>query len=83
MDLAARLGMRRERVIRELIRTNMKEISDLGRLPAIPATSHDGSGAKQVNEYWLNEEQALLLCILSRTPAAKEARADVPSHAAA
>ena len=39
------------------------------------ATSHNGPGVREVQEHWLNEGQALTVCVLSRIEKAKEVRA--------
>ena len=64
-------------MIRELIKRNNVELERYGGLPCRTATSHDGPGARTVEEYWLNEEQALLICMKSEAPRAADARAEI------
>jgi len=68
LRLAERLGFERPRAIRQLIERNLADLETYGRLPRAVATSHDGSGARPVEEYWLNEGQVVRLCTLSKTP---------------
>jgi hypothetical protein len=76
LDLADRLGFERPRKIRELIERNISEIETLGPSPRRGAMVDIGSGAtRAVEEYWLNEEQALLVAILSKAPKAPAVRA--------
>lgn len=79
-DLAERLGFERPRVIRELIQRNIEEIEGFGRAPCRTALVEQamprgGMKAVEVHEYWLNEEQALLVSILSKAPNAPAVRA--------
>jgi hypothetical protein len=52
-------GLARSRTVREVIEANRDELLCYGELPVLTATSHYGAGARQVQEYWLNEEQSL------------------------
>lgn len=75
--LAVALGFDRPRKIRELIERNRAELERYGRLPHRGATSHDGPGARPVQEYWLNEAQALLICMKSDAPRAADVRQEI------
>jgi predicted DNA-binding protein len=76
IDIAERLGFERPRKIREIIERNIKEIEGFGPAPRHGAMVGVGSGAKrEVEEFWLNEEQALLVSVLSRAPNAPAVRA--------
>lgn len=75
-DLAAALGMARDRDIRPMIRDNVAELESFGILRAAAANS-DGGRGRPGTAYHLNEEQALLICMLSRTERAKQVRAEV------
>jgi hypothetical protein len=75
--LAEALEFERPRVIRELIKRNLAELERYARLPCHTATSHDGPGARPVEEYWLNEAQAILICMRSDAPRAAEVRAEI------
>lgn len=72
-DLAAQLGIKAERQIRELIKRNLSEIAEHGGV-----VQHDTlvSGNK-VKAFYLNEPQAVLISILSKTERAKQARSEV------
>lgn len=73
-DLAAALGMTDIHKVRPLIRANISELESFGGLSALRAES---SGGRPATAYHLNEEQALLICMLSRTERAKQVRAEV------
>lgn len=70
IDLADRLGFRRPRDIRKLIERNMAEISRFGTCATV---AHVVKG-NAVSEYWLNEEQGLLVAALSNADRAAEVR---------
>ena len=54
-------GLARPRSVRETIEANREELLCYGTLPLVTATLQTGNGAlKEVQEYWLNEEQALV-----------------------
>lgn len=57
LDIAERLGYERPRVIRELIERNRTELETFGSL----AVRHGKSRGQEFTEYWLTEEQALLV----------------------
>ncbi len=70
LDIAERLGFRRPRKIRELIERNIAELKAFGPL----ALQRGKSRGQEFNEYWLSEEQALLVAALSdadRAPAVR------------
>lgn len=71
--VAKRLGFKRPRAIRQLIDANKEELETYGSI----ATAHGAYRGKQFTTYFLNEEQALLLCMFSRTENAKEARKNI------
>ena len=73
LRLAEALGFDRPRVIRELIERNRPEIEGYGGLPC--RTANPGAlGGRPGREYHLNEPQALLICMFSRTPNAAAVR---------
>lgn len=76
LEIAARLGFSQPRDIRALIKRNIKEIEQFGaaRRRAALLTRPQG-GTVEVQEYWLNEEQALLTAVLSDAPNAPAVRA--------
>jgi prophage antirepressor-like protein len=77
--LAERLGFDRVRKIRELIRRNMDELEVYGRVsPHGGAKPPKGSqGGRPEEGFYLNEPQALLICMFSRTEKAAEVRRQV------
>jgi len=73
-DLALSLGMLRPNMIRtNLIVPSRAELEGFGPLACVASKSR----GQEFTSYYLNEEQALLVCILSRTDKAKEVRASV------
>lgn len=75
IDLAERLGFDRPRKIRDLIKANIEELQAHGILPSSGAKSRDAHGRGRPGlEYWLNEPQALLVCMFSRTANAARVR---------
>lgn len=83
IDLAERAGMAQPRNVRALIRANMEELQEHGRIVErtrrVRSGSLAGSGAqeREVAEFWLNESQACALVMLLRTPKARELRVAV------
>ena len=71
LDLAERLGFDRPRDIRKLIERNRNEIEGLGTCATVAQVVR-GNPTKEV---YLNEDQALLVAVLSNTPAARLVRA--------
>jgi hypothetical protein len=71
VELAERLGFERPLDIRELIRRNDLELRSFGSFPF----RTEKSGGRPGVAFFLNEEQSLLVAILSRAPRAKEVRA--------
>jgi len=79
-DLGRRLGFSRDRVVRDLIKRHLPELETHGLAPRIAAPIVSGKGRVQhVQEYWLNEAQALLICMFSETAQAAEVRRQVIS----
>lgn len=72
-ELAAALGMARPADIRELIHRNTEELQGFGIIPC--RTENTGKRGHPGKAYYLNEEQALLVAMFSRTEKAKEVRA--------
>lgn len=72
-DLAEALGMKRPRVIRELIERNREELEVFGSLPC--HTANPGpQGGRPSKAFYLNEDQAVHVVGLSRTPKGRELR---------
>jgi hypothetical protein len=60
LDIADRLGFERSRDIRKLIERNLPELETFGVCATVAQTSGE-KGGRPSTEYWLNEEQALLI----------------------
>lgn len=73
LRLAERLGFKRPRVVRELIERNLEELEMHGS----SAVRHGAYRGRPTTEYWLNEAQALLVCMFARTPGAAAIRREV------
>lgn len=74
LDIGKRLGLSRARDIRQLIERNKEELEGFGPVcGTAPQTSP--KGGRPSIEYWLNEEQALLVSTLSNAPNAPAVRA--------
>lgn len=74
LDLGERLGFARPRDIRKIIDRNLPEIERFGFCATV-AQNHEGGRGRPTAEYLLNEEQALLVAVLSNAPRAPEVRA--------
>ena len=73
LRLAGRLQFERPRAIRHLIERNLAELEKYGSLPRHVAVIEAGKGAQhRVAEYWLNEDQAVLITMRSDPPVAEE-----------
>jgi hypothetical protein len=70
LTLAEHLGFTRPRTIRQLIERNGSELERYG----VIAARYSDYQNRQFIEYWLNESQALLVCLFSRTERAAEVR---------
>jgi hypothetical protein len=70
LTLAEHLGFTRPRTIRQLIERSMAELESYGLIAARCSAYRN----RQYTEYWLNETQALVVCVLSRTERAAEVR---------
>ena len=68
--VAERLGFTRPRAVRQLIERSKTELESYGFI----ATRCGAYRNRQFTEYWLNEAQALLVCVLSRTEEAAKVR---------
>jgi hypothetical protein len=72
------LGFDRPRAVRQLIERNREELLTYGQLVQREARAEVGKGAtRAVSEFWLNEAQALLICMFARTATAAEVRRQV------
>lgn len=76
--LAERLGFGQARDVRKLIKSRKKELEGYGVLRHRAAKSNDPRGrGRPALEYYLNEEQALILCMVSEAPRAIEVRREI------
>lgn len=75
LELAERLGFERPRNIRQLIERNLEELERYGRCCTVQRRPEEGG--HEVTEYWPNEQQALLVCIMSKTPRAADVRQEI------
>jgi hypothetical protein len=69
LRLAERLEFARPRDIRQLIERNREELERHGGL-RYGAANPGSQGGRPSTEYWLNEAQAVLLCMRSDAPRA-------------
>jgi hypothetical protein len=81
VELAEKLGSPL-RALRRLIAANTEELNDYGVLPlngglAAGSGDHGQGGRPSRGCYWLNREQALLLCTWSQAPKARAIRAEI------
>jgi hypothetical protein len=86
LELAEWLGFERQRDIRQLIERNLEELGTHGGVVVAPigggglrygAANPPRKGGRPGLEYWLNEQQALLICMFSRTAEAAAVRKQV------
>jgi len=80
-DLADRLGYKQPRMVRKLIGRLIEigEISDVLQRSTVERYESRPNcwQEREVQEYWLTEEQALFVCMASKTQAAMQARKEV------
>lgn len=76
MRVAEALGFGQPRDIRKLIERNRTELGSHGEVCATVAQTTP-NGGRPGNEYWLNEPQAVLICMFSRTDKAAEVRREI------
>lgn len=76
LHLADALGFEQLRDIRKLIARNFQEMKSLGKVCATVAQTLP-QGGRPGTEYYLNEAQALLICMFARTERAAEVRKQV------
>lgn len=76
LRIAERLEFERSRNIRELIERNSEELKRYGGLPCHRANPGP-LGGRPSEEYFLNEPQALLICMRSETPRAADVREEL------
>lgn len=73
--IGERLGYERPRDVRKVIEKNIEELEAHGLARQLGAPIISGKGRETiVQEYWLNEAQALLICMFARTDTAVQVR---------
>lgn len=86
IDIATRAGLAQPRKVRGIIERNLEELGAHGAVMMraqcariIKSGGNGGGGIEErtVNEYWLNEPQAMALIALMRTPAARKLRIEM------
>ena len=75
--LGVALGFSRAVKIKDIIERNKDELQSFGAFPQIGETMKCGCVTRQVKTYYLNEPQALLLCMFSRTARAAQVRKEL------
>jgi hypothetical protein len=74
LELAARAGLKDVHTVRRVIARNAEELAAHGTLSAFSARQPENGRGRPGAEYWLNEDQAVALVALMRTPLAREVR---------
>ena len=75
--LGERLGLAQPLNIRNVIESNRDELCNFGTFHAVRETRKVGCVNRKVKTYYLNEAQALLLCMFSRTAKAAQVRKEL------
>lgn len=75
--LGERLGLAQPLNIRNVIESNKDELCNFGTFHAVRETKKVGCVKRKITEYYLNEAQALLLCMFSRTAKAAQVRKEL------
>lgn len=76
LKLAEALDFSQTYDIRKLINRNIDELNSHGEVFATMAKT-PSTGGRPTQEYWLNEAQALLICMFSRTDKAADGRTEI------
>jgi hypothetical protein len=76
LKISERLGFWRDLDIRKIIKRNDVELSRYGVLATVAKTSGE-KGGRPTTEYYLNEAQALLICMKSDTEKAADVREQI------
>ncbi len=76
--LGEKLGFSRPRAIRQIIERNLEELRGFGKCaPQAVAGSIANGAQREVSEYWLNESQAIYVCMRSRAKNSTEIRKEI------
>lgn len=74
LEIAQCAGVARPRDVRTVIDRNWEELSAHGEIRVCGYQPQTSEGGRPGREYWLNEDQAVALVALMRTPKARELR---------
>jgi len=77
LRLSETLGFSRPQNIRKVVRRNVKELATHGDMPIKQGRTYSVVGGRPEQGYYLNEAQALLVCMFSRTNEAAAARKQI------
>lgn len=75
--LGERLGFGRAVKVKDIIERNISELEQYGSCPQTGETAKVGCVTRKIKTYYLNEAQALLLCMFSRTAKAAQVRKEL------
>ena len=75
--LAQRLGLSQPLNVRGVIENNDEELCGFGAIHVVRETRRSGCLFRKITEYYLNEPQALLICMFSRTQKAAAVRKEL------
>ena len=75
LHLATHLGFADPYMIRKLIKRNESKLLSFGIVSTVE-TIHEGAG-RPTNEYYLNQKQAIFICMKSETEKAFDVQADI------
>lgn len=75
--LGERLGLKNTRDFKNVIDRNIQELKEYGALSSQTTTERVGCVNRKITSYYLNEAQALLLCMFSRTAKAAQVRKEL------
>lgn len=75
--LGERLGLKNIRDFKNVIDRNIQELKEYGALSSQTTTEKVGCVNRKITSYYLNEAQALLLCMFSRTAKAAQVRKEL------
>lgn len=75
LALAEKLGFERPVKIRDMIKRNQAKLLKFGILPTV-GKIHEGAG-RPTDEFYLNQKQAIFICMKSETEKAFDVQADI------
>ena len=76
LELAERLGFERPRKIRDIIQRNHDKLLKFGVCPAVGRTSGE-LGGRPATEFYLNQKQAIFICMKSETERAFDVQIEI------